>query len=475
MELNWLYRRFGDDFGPVSLETLHELRASGHLDDDDLVRKTSSNEWQPAATLPAVDKSSNFDLDVSNLLAGAEIASAHHLRGEEAHRDSLLAFGRRNFVPGAREAEQEVSSWYYRTLGQVMGPFSFEALKELAHGGTVDRSDDVREGEDGVWLSAKRLPELFPKKKPGEGLSSAEMDTVEPQRPEWICRVDGDERGPMTLGDLQKLVASGQIERKDMIRRAGGSAWVHAQDIPGLKFAAPVRESLASAATPAPAAQRKSDPARDSLPPSKESAEIAAAAIPRPTSATSVPAYTPPATSSSYPPAAYTPQPAYRPPVAPPPPPARSRSSSGPSWSFSLPSGMVDQLKNPKLLGGIGACLLVVVLLFVPKFFMGSPGAKEFALVQEIWTEIDGAIKTNAPDATFKAISDKHLAEVKALKKQIEPRASAQNRLAQIVLYCARDHLPKILGGADAERKKQYERMKADMQEASELYQRANG
>lgn len=476
MELNWLYRRFGDDFGPVSLETLHELRQSGLLDDDDLVRNTAETEWRPATSIPPIEAGSDFDMDVNTLLANAEAASAQCIRRESEHRDTLLAFGRRSYVPGQKDNEPQVSSWYYRTLGHVMGPYTFEALKELAQGGTLERNDDVREGEDGVWLSAKRLPELFPKKL--DSSSSVNLNVVE-ERAEWICRIDGDEQEPMKLSELQNLISAGQIERKDMVRRAGGSAWIHAQDVSGLKFTPPAGRKLAPSETPAPArSQKNSDPILDYLAPSKESAELAAsntrqASAPAPAPAPS--SYTPsPAPSYSSPPPAYTPQ--YRAPVsAPPPPPARSRSSSGPSWSFSLPSGLLDGLKNPKLLGGIGASIAVVVLVFGMRFLAGSPGSKEFATVQQMWTEIDDAMKTNAGDAAFKAMSDKHLSEVKALRKQIEPRASAQNRLAQIVLYCTRDHLPKIYTGGDTDRKKQYERMKADMQEASELYQRANG
>ena len=481
MELNWLYRRFGDEFGPVSFDTLQELRQSGQLDDDDLVRKTSENDWRMAATLPAVEPSTDLDLDldVAKLLAAAENASARQIRDQNSHLDQILSGSRRNFAPGAAArpvVEEVVATWYYRSLGQVLGPFSFDALKEMASGGLLNSCDDVREGQDGVWLSAKRLPELFPKKADGRG-SSAEINTVEPEKPEWVCRIDGKERDPMTLSELKKFARLGELDRKDMVRRVWAAAWVHAQDVAGLQFPAPVAAVVATAPSPssgAPtstelAAQKRSGDSVEALRPTSEPASRPAwsgTSSPDASSAGLSPArgYVPPSAPAS-------PPPAYRP--APPPPVARSR-SSGPSFSFSLPPQVGELLRNPKLYASIGACLLVGALIFGVTFVGGAPGAKEFAQIQEIWTEVDGAMKSGAPDAALKAIADKHMTAVKDLRKRIEPRASAQNRLAQIVLYCTRDHLPKILGN-NGDRTKQYERMKADIQEANELYQRMNG
>ena len=67
MELNWLYRRFGDEFGPVSFDTLQELRQSGQLDDDDLVRKTSENDWRMAAMSELVHQNSLHRLRLGRL------------------------------------------------------------------------------------------------------------------------------------------------------------------------------------------------------------------------------------------------------------------------------------------------------------------------------------------------------------------------------------------------------------------------
>ena len=493
MELNWLYRRLGEDFGPVTLETLHELLTTGQVDPDDLVRRVDETEWQPATSLPAleIDSDSQFDLDIGSMLSAATRASAR-----EAAVDHT-ACERRNFAP-VRSAKNKRSApapvaipepaavpanWYCSSLGQVLGPYTFDALKEMAVDGTLSPTDDVREGVDGTWLSAKRLPELFPKTA-STGKSSAEMDAVNLDRVEWFCRIDGDEFGPMSLNDLQKRIGEGTLDRKDLVRRSWGAAWLHAQDIPGLAF--PVAAAVAAPVV-APVAAKSSalEETKSFAPIRKDSnREIDAVPAERPTprpaiaeSTLSSYAETARAASpvaSSYGASSTTPPPSYRPtPVAPPPPPPRaSRSSSGPSWSFSLPSGLLDNLKNPKLLAGAGGFVVVLALVFGAKFFIGAPGVKEFATIQQLWDEVDKAIQSNAADGTFQEMKSKHTAEVKALKAAIEKKASAQNRLAQIILYCTRDHLPKIYEGSAPERTKRHAMMKADMQEASELFQR---
>lgn len=486
MELNWLYRRLGEDFGPVTLETLHELLTTGQVDADDLVRRVDDADWQPAGSLPPkeVDSDSQFDLDIGSMLSAAARASAR-----EAAVDHT-ACERRNFAPVRRAKDKGPASaapsepapisanWYCSSLGQVLGPYTFETLKEMAVDGTLAPTDDVREGVDGTWLSAKRLPELFPKNA-STGLSSTEMDAVNLDRVEWFCRIDGDEFGPMSLNDLQKRIGEGTLDRKDLVRRSWGAAWLHAQDIPGLAFPVVVAAPVAAKSAAAPEETRSSAPLRkdssreiDAVPSERPSPRPAIAESTLSNYAETTRAASP--MSPSYGSSSPTPPPSYRPtPVAPPPPPPRaSRSSSGPSWNFSLPPGLMDNLKNPKLFAGLGGCVLVVAILFVPKLLMGSPGVREFATIQQLWDEVDKAIQSNASDAAFQEMKTKHTDEVKALKSAIEKKASAQNRLAQIILYCTRDHLPKIYNGSAPERTKRHAMMKADMQEASELYQR---
>jgi GYF domain 2 len=56
MEETWWYRTLGEEFGPVSFQTIEQLLGSGVLDDRDEVRNGRAGEWQPIRLLLA----SNF-------------------------------------------------------------------------------------------------------------------------------------------------------------------------------------------------------------------------------------------------------------------------------------------------------------------------------------------------------------------------------------------------------------------------------
>jgi hypothetical protein len=52
--------------------------------------------------------------------------------------------------------------WYYKSIGQVMGPVAFETLAELARDELVHPTDEVRRGPDGTWEPAESIVGLFP-------------------------------------------------------------------------------------------------------------------------------------------------------------------------------------------------------------------------------------------------------------------------------------------------------------------------
>jgi hypothetical protein len=475
MQLDWYYRRLGEDFGPVSLETLHELMELGQIDSDDLVRRSSEVRWSAASTLPRIIPATDSSFDLDQLMAAAaEVGDQSGTRARHGDESDHLTNERSTFAPSARTAAPVVlETWYCQSLGQVLGPYSYEHLKEMAANGSLCPNDDVRDGEDGTWLRAKRLPELFPKTEKS-GLTSTEIDVVE-QRKEWVCRIDGSESEPMTMSELKKLVKSGKLDRKDLVRRSWDRAGVFAMDVPGLTFPEPI-----AAPTPVEPTSRNAEftptPARSEEPATERPGRLTssdvdalkstAAAVPTRSYTPSAPSYTPPPS--------YSP-PAYQAPIAPPPPPRMASPKASRSVSFSMPPAIMETLRNPKLYAGLGGGLLLVALFFLPGLLKGKPGVKEYTRIQQLWEEVDGAVKGNAPDATFKSLDAKNKAELATLRKQIEPKASAQNRLAQIILYCTRDHLPKIYNAGPEARKKKLEAMRADLQEANELYQRMNG
>jgi hypothetical protein len=62
----------------------------------------------------------------------------------------------------------DIDAWFYRLMGDVMGPVTSRALRDLASKGTIDFDTPIRKGTDGDWVSAASIkglfaePEVFP-------------------------------------------------------------------------------------------------------------------------------------------------------------------------------------------------------------------------------------------------------------------------------------------------------------------------
>lgn len=69
--------------------------------------------------------------------------------------------------------------WYYKSIGQVMGPVAFETLAELARDELVHATDEVRRGPDGLWEPAESIVGLFPEKAGAVAESPAELEVAE--------------------------------------------------------------------------------------------------------------------------------------------------------------------------------------------------------------------------------------------------------------------------------------------------------
>jgi len=50
--------------------------------------------------------------------------------------------------------------WWYRTLGQEFGPVDLAMIEQLLQGGTLDSTDQVRNGSHGQWLSPNNVASL---------------------------------------------------------------------------------------------------------------------------------------------------------------------------------------------------------------------------------------------------------------------------------------------------------------------------
>lgn len=73
-----------------------------------------------------------------------------------------------------------MTEWYYRLTGEVIGPVSWEQLKQKADEGQLEHQTPVREGAEGRWTAASQVPRLLD--SPAElGEPSDPQDDVAPE------------------------------------------------------------------------------------------------------------------------------------------------------------------------------------------------------------------------------------------------------------------------------------------------------
>lgn len=270
----WYYRVFGEIFGPMPLEKLKDLAASGTIQALDDVRLGSS-DWVAAATVEELGLSTS-----------------------ERRTAPVVAV--------MSSTDQELSTvsnddWYYQMGDHELGPISFNELIQYAEQEQLAADDQVKLGVNGKWRRAGsigRLMTAFPYQamertivrgtpKPiverpasaraetipapatetnGEAKSTAADDEAKARVAEsmiaqanaafkaaedqamgllawvtgpgvdrnWWGWVNGAEFGPVEFAPLFGLIKCGQLKSTDMVRNGQYGQYVPAANVPGL-------------------------------------------------------------------------------------------------------------------------------------------------------------------------------------------------------------------------------------------------
>jgi len=144
---------------------------------------------------------------------------------------------------------EEGTTYYIRVRGRVQGPFDLEQLKRLRQRGQFSRAHEVS-ADQTSWQSASILDAVFaaPKRAApakAEPVVEEFTDVVEavpsapipssPTKPQWHYTVGEEQYGPITLLELRKLVASGEVLGTDLVWREGMPDWTAAGDVSEIK------------------------------------------------------------------------------------------------------------------------------------------------------------------------------------------------------------------------------------------------
>lgn len=142
-------------------------------------------------------------------------------------------------------------TYYVRSQGKVLGPFSFEDLKTRAGKGHLKKTHQISTDRK-QWQSARRIEGLFPPtpKPPQAQPSQAkarvqEVELVEvtiiedepreaDDETEWHYCLQGDEQtqGPVSEAKLKRLFQSGRLPFDTLVWNENLTDWIEAGRIP---------------------------------------------------------------------------------------------------------------------------------------------------------------------------------------------------------------------------------------------------
>lgn len=128
----YYYRILGQEFGPVGLDGLKKVVASGQLGLDDEYREESETDWQPVESFA----------ELANVADG-------NVEDELPANSSL-----------AESVPDRLRQFYCQSIGQTLGPMLMSDLMDMVRIKELGPRDKVRVGESGEWQDAAKLHEL---------------------------------------------------------------------------------------------------------------------------------------------------------------------------------------------------------------------------------------------------------------------------------------------------------------------------
>jgi len=461
MSNQWHYRLLGEEFGPVSTETVKSLIEAGTLSDSDELRSEGSSTW---------------------------VTAAQALRSSSAAAASAVSVD-------AAAADDDVQ-WYCRVAGQELGPVAFDDLVRFAENGELTADEEVKYGATGKWrkvgaigrlvsvLPFRETTELRPSASPtaaatpdapaaSGGAAAAGRIHSAAEQPTWYAWIRGVEFGPASLVQLSQWLTTGQLGPADFVKQGPTGAWLPSLSVTELLAqmtmpAAPpsspgaprdVAKATASSASPptAPVAAATSRPvvapASDQNKPAPSSEGPAGMEPPHPAPPAERKSFAAPpedvpavrSTSSPGPATSHRPPPsAWSPPAKPAPRPA----TKSPARSTSNRGEMLAPLLQPKALGAIAAIAVAVLIFFGGSLlFQGTGGdIKKLEALQQILVEYR-QVRDKQGSSEWTAFAKKAKETVEPIVKELEKTASRHAPQKQYLLWAARDRLPTMLSG----------------------------
>jgi hypothetical protein len=333
----------------------------------------------------------------------------------------------------------EEMTWYAWIRGAEYGPTNLLQLAKWWDTGHIGPADTVRQGLLGQWMPPAAI---------NQALTRLQLNPPPPQAP----------APPLTAGLTPAAPAP------HMVVPAVAAPAAPAK-LPAMRLPPPSAEPVPIApATPSKPAMTGTASALDTVPErdvtTRPAPEPRPIEVPReltsvraPVSVASSPAWSAPA------------KPAYKPP-----PPKKKSASSGSSIDLGA-------LKDPKVLGGVGAVVAVVLIYFGWSYLPAATGADRAKLeaLQTILQDFRALREKKASDAEFTAFAQKAEAISKPMAAELEKTANRRAPQKQQLLWASRNRLPEMLKNAQQKKTPSEEDFEGNLYEAAKIMGVAKG
>lgn len=450
---DWYYMFHGVEMGPIGFEEIVEFAQQGQLEANDEVRLGASGKWRRVGSIGRLVAVLPYHEPITPTPPPAVVAPRPVVKAPTPVQpepapapvveaaietaptppavDTGLIQAEAAYLGATQAAKSLVAwalapnldpTWWGWIGGAERGPVGFVQIYDWATTGQLQLTDYVKNGLLGQYTPAANVP----------GLSNAVAIVASAKQAlETAKAISAETAALMRSNPVVAVPSTPAPARPSSPAVATVSAPAPAKPSkPDLETVAP-RSVPTEAAVPAPAPRSIEEP---------KPARASSPSIDTPPAPISAPRPMPTPSVSSYAAAAMSPA---RP--APRPQPKSSRSSS------SSDSGIGDMVKDPKVLGGIGAVALVVLLYFgAPYISLGA--GKDGEIYRQSKQLLDDVRAARASNSTsfdaFKTRAQKLKDEyVPGLKEQ----ASNQKPHKQALLFALRDEFPRMMGGNLAE------------------------
>lgn len=268
MAIVWFYRSpGGKKQGPVSSAALKQMADNGTLHPSQLVWNDTMVDWEPAETvegLYAPDRLAELKaLPLPTESTSKEARRTKHPKGEMDSKKEGKSSEKRP-APGASSPPRK---WFYNLQGKEIGPIEWEDVERMAKLGGLKADSLLRRADRSEWTRASDLlHEVF--RETNIETSKRWADPVRPkpattaevqftpltdtsaaqttppasagvQPPQstgsmWFYALKGQQMGPVSFPELQKLAVTQVLAPGDLVWTAGLTEWIAAGQVPGL-------------------------------------------------------------------------------------------------------------------------------------------------------------------------------------------------------------------------------------------------